>query len=176
MPSAAVSWSHRALSAHAAHGHAIAAALIVFGLLAAGPGSAATSVATSGSLVFGISGSAPGPGLYRLDLASHRLTRITRQPHDQSPAWSRGGNQIAFIRGEYSPLLFVVRSDGTGAHSVGHVIATSAAWGPGDREIAFGDIREKHDEILTVPSSGGKLQLLYRPSIGTISTEPSWGQ
>lgn len=132
----------------------VTVALVLSGLLAAGSGSAVTTAATSGSLALATDNSIPGPGLYRLDLGSRRLTRLTTQGSDGWPTWSRDGKRIAFIRGQNGGRLFIVNSDGSGLHAVGNAIATSASWGPGDKQIAIGD--GKGISILSPDGSGLK--------------------
>src|SRR2546425_1055014 len=94
----------------------VAAALVLSVLLAAGSGSAMIAADTSGSLALATANSIPGPGLYRLDLGSRHLTRLTSQRRDGWPTWSRDGKRIAFIRGLYGGRLFIVNSDGSGLH------------------------------------------------------------
>src|SRR5204863_2655776 len=67
----------------------------------------------------------------------------TTNADDRFPVWSRDGTQAAFERfafpGDSCPL-FVMNSDGSGAHQVGQVVTdcSGASWGPSGRQLVFG--------------------------------------
>jgi len=121
---------------------ALALFLVTTAAATASGGSAGT---ITGSILMSTGGAKPAHGLYRLDLGSGRLTRLTTGSHDWDAAWSRDGKHIAFDRGQYSPervaesSLYVVDSSGKGLHSFGDVQALSVSWGPSDRELAISD-------------------------------------
>jgi Tol biopolymer transport system component len=109
--------------------------------------------------------------LYRLDVAGRRLTRLTEGRADRSPAWSRDGKRIAFLRRSgKSERLFVVNRDGSGLQPVGRVSATSTSWGPGDNEIAIGN----GSGIWVIRPNGTGLRRLYSSrGVGAID-QPAW--
>src|SRR5438034_6572373 len=79
-----------------------------------GPQPAAAAASPSGSLAIITDNSVPGPGMYRLDLGSRRLTRLTARGSDSSPVWSRDGKRIAFVRRvRQTYRLYIVNRDGS---------------------------------------------------------------
>jgi Tol biopolymer transport system component len=151
----------------------IAAAAIAVGstLGIAVPGAASTPPGARGSLALGTGNSLPGPGLWRLDLPTRQLTRLTRRRIDNSPAWSRDGRRIAFVRGTGTARsrLFVVNRDGSGLHQAGKLPVFSASWGPGDREIAVSTAKS----IWIVAPNGSIQRRLYSPK-ETAIYEVAW--
>src|SRR5947208_14513365 len=89
----------------------------VFVQTSGGPQPAAAAASPSGSLAIITDNSIPGPGMYRLDLASRRLTRLTTRGTDSAPVWSRDGKRIAFVRPHYR--LYIVNRDGSRLHRAG---------------------------------------------------------
>jgi TolB protein len=129
---------------------------------------AATGVSQTGSLAIVTDNSSPGPGIYRLDLPSRRLTRLTRRGSDSSPVWSRDGKRIAFVRRMGQTYrVYVVNRDGSGLRPVGRVETDRASWGPGDKELAIADGRG----ISLVSLQGVRLRRLYTSGGGFY---PAW--
>lgn len=140
---------------------AASAAIGVSALLVAGSGSAVTSSTLITTLAITTANSIPGPGLWRLDLADRRLTRLTKQRGDSYPAWSRDGQQLAFTRRGH---LFLVGRDGNGEHAVGNLAAFNPSWGPGDRQLVIG----ANGLWVVNPDGSG------RRRISSFGQEPAW--
>ena len=120
----------------------------------------------SGSILMSTESANPGHGLYRVDLGSGHLTRLTTGARDWDAAWSRNGKLIAFDRGHSSPegtpesSLYVIDSSGKGLHSVGDVQALSASWGPGDKELVISDPGSNGGISVVSPDGAGLRKLL----------------
>ena len=154
----------KSMSARYRIASAVAATIVASAFLVTGSVAGGTSPTSSGSLALAAD---PGSGLYRLDLGSLRLSRLTTGDEDGFPVWSRDGKRIAFIRGPYEDRrLFIVNSDKSGLHAVGKVITKYVSWGPGDKEIAFGDER---GGISIVRPDGTGLKRLH-----SSGQEPAW--
>jgi len=78
------------------------------------------------------------PELYVMNLASRRLTRLTRTPKaaEASPSWSPDGRRIVFVSDSSgSPQLYLVSRTGGQARRITFRGNENVApdWGPGDR-------------------------------------------
>src|SRR5438093_3884651 len=132
-----------------------------------GPQPAAAAASPAGSLAIITDNSIPGPGMYRLDLASRRLTRLTTRGTDSAPVWSRDGKRIAFVRPHYR--LYIVNRDGSGLHQAGKLPVFSASWGRGDRELAVSTGKA----IWIIAPNGSIHRRLYSPKDAAIY-EVAW--
>jgi ABC-type nickel/cobalt efflux system permease component RcnA/Tol biopolymer transport system component len=89
------------------------------------------------------------PKLFRYDLASKELTRLTgEQPIDENvPSWSRNGEWIAVVRREWGVSttlrgnqIWLMRPDGSEAHPVSHDIEVThgpPSWSPDGRYLLY---------------------------------------
>lgn len=86
----------------------------------------------------------------------HQLT--SPQGFDHSPSWSPDGRQLAFVRGQGDVTgfgnpgaIWVIDTDGTGAHMVVAADATNPAWSPDGTVIAYEQSGEPSHIMLVDP-------------------------
>jgi Tol biopolymer transport system component len=96
----------------------------------------------------------------------------------QDPAWSPAGAKIAYdyrMPGSTAREVYVMQADGTGAHRLTKLGATSAlpAWSPDGRRIAFqSDAGSGHNEIWEVDADGRGLHQVTHSDTDAI--QPAW--
>ena len=140
------------------------------------------------TIVFGWTGRSPHPwgrlAAVRPDGSGYRvLVRPRAGRHDDEltfPAWSRDGKQLAFVRidhrqGRAGRTIEVANARGAHPRAVVSLPYNPArqgapTWSPDGRLIAFASTCGTGACVSTVPSRGGKPQLLLRNYI-----EPAWG-
>jgi TolB protein len=114
--------------------------------------------------------------IYALDSSGSILRRLTRDYGiDVSPAYSPGGETIAFVSGRLgNPQLFVMERDGSNQRRLtqrgGHNV--SPAWSPDGSRIAFAGRDEGRFDIFVVNSDGTGLKRLTQ-SRGD-DEDPTW--
>lgn len=124
---------------------------------------------------------ASNQGLYRR-YPDGRLKQLTTNSNDRFPAWSKDGRQVAFERLDPPRLgcpLFVMRSDGTGAHQVGDVMTdcSGAGWDPAGRRLVFGGAPPGANgaTLWVVNADGTGLRRLFRGrGANAEGTHPAW--
>jgi Tol biopolymer transport system component len=120
-----------------------------------------------------------GGGIWRRS-PDGRLERLTTNPRDRAPAWSRDGKHIAFIRSDAEPgicALFVMKSDGSDVHRVGQVDTdcSGVSWGPRDRQIAFGGgVGPGSRGLWVVNADGSGLRRVRAGRGATEGMHPAW--
>ena len=140
------------------------------------------------TIVFGWTGRSPHPwgrlAAVRPDGSGYRvLVRPRAGKHDDEltfPAWSRDGKRLAFVRidhrqGRAGRTIEVANARGAHPRAVvrlpyNPVRQGAPTWSPDGRLIAFWGTCGKGFCVSTVPSRGGKPQVLLRNYI-----EPAWG-
>ncbi|MGE5529855.1 MAG: TolB family protein [Patescibacteria group bacterium] len=118
--------------------------------------------------------------LYAYDLASRRVTRLSRGLRAADPSWSPDGREIALIRNA-PPNYSLYRLDcGTGRalpiwEASGPEQAFTPAWSPAGGRIAFSRYRPQDGlRIWLVNPGGGEPSPLHPgPSLGE-ETDPAW--
>ena len=116
--------------------------------------------------------------LYRLDLESRRLTRLTRSgAPERDAAFSADGRRLAFSRGmpDFDSDVYVMDADGTGeatrlTRSAGP--DRQPAWSPNGELIAFTSPREGAFAIWTMRADGSEQQRVTGPEAHRLA--PAW--
>jgi Tol biopolymer transport system component len=134
-----------------------------------------SSIAAAGA------GAPTATGIYRR-YPSGRLQQLTTTG-EHTPAWSRDGRRIAFIRHDIAQgpdvcPLFVMNSAGSDLHQVGQVRTdcSGVSWGPRDRRIVFGGGRpgRNNDGLWIVNADGSGLRRLLGGRGATEGIHPAW--
>ena len=170
------------------HGLALATVLlfVACGSPATGTGSGTTATqpangrsAIAGQVVVAAS-VADNQDIYVEDLASGRLTRLTRDlAPDGVPVWSPSGTRLAFVRfaTDGSSLIHLMNADGTGDEPLtnrptSHEILPS--WSPNGRQLAFADVPSAgSSQIFTIFADGTGLRQLTHDPAGH-PNDPIW--
>ena len=97
-----------------------------------------------------------GAGLGVLALNTRKLKKLTNEPLDGSPDWSRNGRRIAFSRGDYGEIWTVSPTGRAARRVIEAYDAFAPRWSPDSRKIAFGwDAGDSYNAFAVVNAGGG---------------------
>jgi TolB protein len=107
------------------------------------------------------------PEIHVLDLGSRQTTQLTRSiGFDVDPAFSPDGKQIAFVSSRPGkPMVYVMDvNNPSAAKRLTYAGAFNAtpSWNPDGKKIAFAGWLDKHFDIFTITSDGGKIDRLSK--------------
>lgn len=120
----------------------------------------------TGTVVFS-SGRAVDFDIWSLDLATGKLTQLTRGEHfNDYPKWSPDGSRIAFVRVQEDaiPSLWLMDRDGGNQRRITHdVVCQAPSWHPdGSRIIFSGNVGNRSElSVCSVSCDGSDLQTIF---------------
>ena len=110
-----------------------------------------------------------GGQIYRAEVETGTLMKLTGGTNDRSPAWSPDGSRLAYVRGDELAILNV-GSDSTITLFKGELGIGSLAWSPDGLFFAF----TRGPDVWTVDFQGFGLHKVLEGNDGTTWRTPTW--
>lgn len=117
--------------------------------------------------------------LYRLELSTGAVTRLTHEPSGAfEPSVSPDGRRIAFVgTADGDPEIYVMNTDGAGRERLTafHLEDTAPQWSPDGEWLVFASDREGHDRLFVMRADGtGQRRLTARTEQGELEAAAAW--
>jgi Tol biopolymer transport system component len=136
------------------------------------------SVAPDGSWVVFESDRESFRDLYRLELATGAVRRLTHTPNGAfEPVVAPDGRRIAYVSTtDGDPEIYVIDADGANPHRLTafHLEDTRPAWSPDGRALVFSSDREGRDRLYVIDADGTRLRRLTKRTDEELESSAAW--